>query len=148
MPWTLDNYPSSLKNLKKIIKKKAIDIANALIEEGYREEQAIPIATEQAKEWYDHASKKEREDYLESGKVTAHGHRYSSNPELLDENEMVIKHDDGWAVQSQKAKKAARIFSKKDEAIDYGRKVAQNKQTKLEVYAEDGKLQTTSNYSE
>lgn len=49
MPWDTQDYPSSLKNLDTAVKKKAIDIANSMIDEGYDEGQAIPIATEQAK---------------------------------------------------------------------------------------------------
>ncbi len=32
-----------------------------MVEEGYRENQAIPIATEQAKEWFDHATDAEKQ---------------------------------------------------------------------------------------
>lgn len=148
MPWTLNDYPNSFKNLDKITRKKAIDIANALVEEGYQEGRAIPIAIEQAKKWYDNSSQKEREEYLGKGKVTEHDHKYPSNPELLDENEMVIKHEEGWAVQSRKAKKAAKVFDQKSEAIKYGEKVARNKQSKLEVYKEDGTIQTIDDFTE
>lgn len=147
MPWTLNDYPSSFKNFEKAKKKKAIDISNALIEEGYRENQAIPIAIEQAKEWYDNANEDDRESYLKQGEVTKHDHKYESNPELLDENELVIKQDGKWAVQSKDAKKAAKTFDLKSDAINYGKEVAQNKQTKLKVYKEDGSLQDTYDYS-
>lgn len=58
MPWTMDNYPSSLKNLDKAVRKKAIEISNALVQDGYDEGEAIPIATSQAKEWVSNATKK------------------------------------------------------------------------------------------
>ncbi|MCG0826647.1 hypothetical protein IMAU10216_03291 [Lactiplantibacillus plantarum] len=32
MPWNEQNYPPSMKNLKKVVRKKAIEIANALKE--------------------------------------------------------------------------------------------------------------------
>ena len=147
MPWTLEDYPSSMKNLKKATRKKAIDIANALVDEGYDEGRAIPIATKQAEEWYEHASKKEIDDYLAEGNVTKHDNAYPSNPQLLDENEMVIKHEDGWAVQSRKAKKAAKVFDNKEEAIQYGKEVAQNKQTSLEIYKNDGTLQSREDFT-
>ncbi len=51
MPWSMKDYPQSLKNLEEPVKKKAIEIANAMIDEGYEEGRAIPIATSQAKEW-------------------------------------------------------------------------------------------------
>lgn len=51
MPWSMKDYPQSLKNLEKPVRKKAIEIANAMLDEGYEEGRAIPIATSQAKEW-------------------------------------------------------------------------------------------------
>jgi uncharacterized protein YdaT len=51
MIWTLQDYPSSMKNLNEETRKKAIDIANSMVDEGYAESRAIPIAIEQAKEW-------------------------------------------------------------------------------------------------
>ena len=148
MPWTLEDYPDSMKNLSKVTKKKAIDIANALTEDGYKDEQAIPIAITQAKEWYEHASKDERKDYLEHGNVEEHDKEYPSNPELLNQNEMVIFQEDQWAVQSKKAKRASKLFDKKNDAIDYAKKVAKNKQTTLEIYKQDGELEKTHDYSE
>ncbi len=53
MPWTKNDYPDSMKNLDKKVRDKAIDIANALLEEGYEEGRAIPIAIDKAKEWAD-----------------------------------------------------------------------------------------------
>ena len=51
MPWTKSDYPDAMKNLDKKVRDKAIDIANALLEEGYEEGSAIPIAIDKAKEW-------------------------------------------------------------------------------------------------
>lgn len=51
MPWREDRYPSSMKNLPPAVRGKAIDIANALLSEGYDEGRAIRIAIAQAKRW-------------------------------------------------------------------------------------------------
>ncbi|NDJ84710.1 MAG: hypothetical protein GYB66_02385 [Chloroflexi bacterium] len=51
MPWTTEDYPASMKNLEEVIRNKAIEIANALLEEGYEEGRAISIAISQAKKW-------------------------------------------------------------------------------------------------
>ncbi|MCC7206252.1 MAG: DUF2188 domain-containing protein [Anaerolineae bacterium] len=51
MPWTDTNYPDSLKNFMAPVRRKAIEIANALLEDGYSEGRAIAIATAQAEEW-------------------------------------------------------------------------------------------------
>ncbi len=50
MSWTKQGYPDSMKNLDPEVREKAIEIANALVEEEeYDEGRAIAIATAQAK---------------------------------------------------------------------------------------------------
>lgn len=34
MPWNVRDYPASMKNLDPLVRKKAIDIANALLADG------------------------------------------------------------------------------------------------------------------
>ncbi|SFE57632.1 DUF2188 domain-containing protein [Alteribacillus iranensis] len=150
MPWTMNDYPSSLKNFKKPIKKKAIDIANAMIDEGYDEGRAIPIATEQAKEWYDNASKKEIDDFLEEGDPTERseeGKQYENRPKLLDKAETVVSHEDGWAVQAKDAKKPTEVFDNKKDAIERAKDIAENKGTEAVIYTEDGKVEKRHRYS-
>lgn len=51
MPWTTANYPASMKNLSARVRKKAVEIANALLNEGYEEGRAISIAIATAEKW-------------------------------------------------------------------------------------------------
>ncbi len=51
MPWTKRHFPPSMKNLDSKTRNKAIEIANALLEDGYDEGRAIAIATAQAEKW-------------------------------------------------------------------------------------------------
>ena len=51
MPWTSDYYPPSMSHLPDTIREKAIEIANALLEEGMDEGKAIRIAIAKAKDW-------------------------------------------------------------------------------------------------
>ena len=146
MPWTMNDYPDSLKNLNQAEKKKSIDIANALVEEGYDEGRAIPIATKQAEEWYKKASEQQRKDYLEKGEPTKHDTTYASRPELMDKAELVIPDGSKWAVRSKDAKKAAKLFDKKNEAIEYGKSIAENQGTKLEIYRKDETLEKTYDF--
>jgi uncharacterized protein YdaT len=44
-------YPTSTKNLPPVLREKAIEIANALLEEGMEEGKAIRIAIAQTTEW-------------------------------------------------------------------------------------------------
>lgn len=60
MPWTWQRYPDSMKNLPVRIRHKAIDIANALLDDGYEESRAIPIAIAQAKEWHENHPPRKR----------------------------------------------------------------------------------------
>lgn len=60
MPWTKDDYPDSLKNFTAEVRNKAIEIANALLDDGYDEGRAIAIATDRAKEWADNRDKQVR----------------------------------------------------------------------------------------
>lgn len=51
MPWNDERHPVSMRRLEPRIRRKAIEIANALLEEGYDEGKAIRIAIAKAKEW-------------------------------------------------------------------------------------------------
>ncbi len=51
MPWTVLRYPPAMEALSAPVREKAIEIANALLEEGMDEGRAIRIAIAKAKEW-------------------------------------------------------------------------------------------------
>jgi len=51
VPWNELSYPRSMEDLPPIVRSKAIEIANALLAEGYEEGMAIRIAIARAKEW-------------------------------------------------------------------------------------------------
>jgi uncharacterized protein YdaT len=51
MPWGENYYPRSMQNLPEEVRLKAIEIANALLKEGYDEGRAIRIAIAKAREW-------------------------------------------------------------------------------------------------
>ena len=53
MPWSEEHYPASMKHLAPLVREKAIEIANALLDEGHPEGQAIRIAIARAREWAD-----------------------------------------------------------------------------------------------
>ena len=54
MPWNEAYYPVSMENLPEEVRSKAIEIANALLRQGYPEANAIRIAIARAKEWFLH----------------------------------------------------------------------------------------------
>lgn len=64
MPWNMKDYPPAMKNLEELTRKKAIDIGNVLLAEGYPDDRAIPIAIKQAKEWSEDATSTEKKSFL------------------------------------------------------------------------------------
>ena len=51
MPWNELGYPSAMEHLDPLVRAKAIEIANALLNEGHDEGFAIRVAISRAKEW-------------------------------------------------------------------------------------------------
>lgn len=56
MPWTPDRYPASMRRLPPKIRLKAIEIANALLEEGHDDGKAIRIGIAKARQWASRAN--------------------------------------------------------------------------------------------
>ena len=57
MPWTPDHYPAAMRRLPVLVRLKAIQIANALLAEGWDEGRAIRSGISRAKAWVaEHAS--------------------------------------------------------------------------------------------
>ncbi|MGF7536035.1 DUF2188 domain-containing protein [Bacillus mexicanus] len=143
MPWSMKDYPASLKNLDKPVKKKAIEIANAMIDEGYEDSRAIPIATSKAKEWAENASKKEMDDFIKHDDETERDEDSNSggDHELMDKAEHVIKHKNGWAVKAEGAKRVSDIKETKEDAIERAKEIAAHKGTEVIVHFADGSVQ-------
>lgn len=53
MPWSVGDYPSSMKNLDPKVLRKAIDIANAVLEETGDEGRAVSVGIAKAKEFFE-----------------------------------------------------------------------------------------------
>lgn len=58
----------------------------------------------------------------------------------MAENVWVVVHADGWAVKREKAKAASRVFPTQQQAIDYGRSLAQIDKVELLIQGKDGKI--------
>lgn len=142
MPWDLSDYPASFKNLDQVVRKKAIDIANALLDNGYDESQAIPIATEQAKEWAANASEKELTSFKYSSSPSkSDNHENKTNEELLDNDVLVYFEEDSWKVRTKNAKRADSTFDTKSDAVKRAEEIAENKASKIVTYTKEGKQQ-------
>lgn len=150
MPWNMKDYPASMKNLDPLVRKKAIAIANALLEEGYPDTRAIPIATSQAEKWYDDATAEEKKDF-QKAKAPQKNDPHSPNKQakkLMDADVKVTYEDGHWIVISDNAKQASDTFDKKEAAVTRGKEVAENKGSSVHIYKQDGTLQESFNYSD
>ena len=52
MPWYNGDYPPSYKNQPKELREKAVEIANAMLEEGAEEGVAIATGLKRAREFF------------------------------------------------------------------------------------------------
>ncbi|MCM3595931.1 DUF2188 domain-containing protein [Metabacillus idriensis] len=119
MPWTKQDYPSSMKNLPDETRDKAIEIGNALLDDGYEEGRAIPIAVSQAEKWADNDSVKD--EYL------------------------LMADDDGWMLKKDGNKRASYRFDTKQEALEKGRELVKQNNCTLVVHLKDGSVETKIN---
>lgn len=143
MPWNTNDFPNAFKNFDPLLRKKAVDIGNALLANDYPEEKAIPIAISQAKEWLSDASKDEKEAYQNEKNPTKRDKHdtSSSNPDLLDNDVEVYFENDAWIVKTEDAKRPSDTFDKKTDAVNRAKEIAENKDSSVIRYTKDGKKQ-------
>ena len=143
MPWNMQDYPDSLKNFEPLLRKKIIDIANALEESGYEDDRAIPIAINEGKDWYNNASQSERDDFdKEANPQKDDEHDTSSaNPDLIDNDVEVFYEEEQWKVKTVDAERASDTFDIKADAIERAKEIAENRDAKVISYTKDGKKQ-------
>lgn len=119
MPWTEQDYPNSFKSLDEITRNKAIDIANALLDDGYEKARSITIATSQAKQW---ASKRKI--------VKSDG-----------DHQHVVPHDAKWAILREGNDKVSHVYDTKEEALDKAKEMGIKEGVRVVVHKQDGKIQ-------
>jgi hypothetical protein len=85
LAWINTNFPDSMKNLDTPTRKKAIEIANALLDEDYEEGRAISIGIKKAKESVEDQSPPQH----------------------------IVPHGRCWAIKSENAKKPNNVFNTK-----------------------------------
>ncbi|WP_052254619.1 DUF2188 domain-containing protein [Salinicoccus sp. YB14-2] len=134
MAYTMNDYPDSLKNLERLERRKAIDIINAMLEDGYDENRAIPIGTEQAQDWYKSASDDDLKK-LENKDLQKHDDDDDSRgPELIDNDVEVYYEEDEWKVKTVGAKQASATYDKKQDAEKRAKEIADNRGTDVKVH--------------
>lgn len=118
MPWTKNDYPVSMKYLEDPVREKAVEIANALLEEGYEEGRAIPIAISRAKEWSDNRGGEV------SSEITHH----------------LTPDQEGWVLKSVEGDEHEN-FKTKEEAMDHIKTMAKTRTMKVMIHDAEGNFQ-------
>ncbi|MDF2715946.1 MAG: hypothetical protein K0R28_2871 [Paenibacillus sp.] len=138
MPWNKRDYPESMKNLDGRVRGKAVEIANALLEDGYEEGRAIAIATAKAKEWNEDHPKHEPD-----GSGNENGKRSASSRSNLH----VVPYEDGWAIKEEGNSEPRFTTETKEEAVKKAQQMASDANISAIVHHKDGTVQTSHNYS-
>lgn len=118
MPWNNNDYPASFKNLEPAVRKKAIEIANALIRDNYSESRAISIATTKARE-HVHPEENHRPKYV------------------------VKSRNDDWIFMKEKGSKAIFIAETKNDLLEKAKPYVNDQNGILMIYHEDGSFENT-----
>lgn len=137
MPWTKSTYPDSMKNLPAGVRNKAIEIANALLEErGMNEGIAIATATSRAKDWAATRGKPLKKKNVESRQVDVKKH---------GQDRYVAPAAEGWEVKKERGR--AQHFDTKEEAVSAAKDLAKKANASVTIQGRDGKMQKRISYN-
>lgn len=139
MPWTKRSYPRSMQNLPVTVRNKAVEIANALVEEeGMEEGVSIATAISRAKDWAANRGKATDKKNVDSKRVDVKKH---------GEDRYVTPGDDGgWAVKKEKGGRSQH-FESKEEAVRAAKEQAKKFNAAVTMQGKDGRLQTRVSYN-
>lgn len=119
MPWNGQDYPDSFKNLDEPVREKAIEIANALVRDGYEDSRAIPIALDRAREY-------------------VHGEDNGARPvyEVKEDGEE-------WVLRKKGSDRAILREGTKDDLLEKAKPRVNDNNGILKIYKGDGELEDT-----
>jgi uncharacterized protein YdaT len=140
MPWTKKTYPVSMKNLPAAVRSKAIEIANALLDEKSMPEGiAIATAISRAKDWAVNHGKKSESQVKESRSTDVKKH---------GEDRYVVPHEgDTWAVKSEASNRVEKVFDSKQEAVKKASSEARKKNAAVTIQKRSGQIQKRVSYN-
>ncbi|WP_342418489.1 DUF2188 domain-containing protein [Paenibacillus sp. FSL H8-0168] len=145
MPWNKHDYPPSMKNLEPRVREKAVDIANALLRDGYEEGRSIAIATSQAEEWNDNhpaeQDEKPKKHEKQHSSENVHDHHSASSDEK--EPIHVVPYEDRWAIKEAGHNQPISTFKHKNEAIDEAQSFVERQQISAIIHDRNGRIHST-----
>ncbi|MCM3136101.1 DUF2188 domain-containing protein [Paenibacillus polysaccharolyticus] len=155
MPWNKNDYPVSMKNLKPRIRHKAIDIANALLDEGYDEGRAIAIATAKAEEWDENHPDHKASGSDSSSRTSSKKPDKSSSSDSFSRNRRhsepvssskshhnihVVPTESGWAIKQEGTPDYHSTYDTKAEAVDAAKAWSTEHHIRAIIHNQDGQI--------
>lgn len=116
MSWNYQEYPPSMRDLNERVRNRAIDIANALLEDGYTSTLAVAIAVAQAQKWADD----------ETGS---------------EQNLHVVPHPEGWAIRRNGSLRVSFVMPSREDARNYAIEIARDEGRDVILYHDDGQIE-------
>lgn len=150
MPWNKQDYPVSMKNLEPRVRHKAIEIANALLDDGYEEGRSIAIATAKAEEWDENhpapgSSKQDSTSSHENSNrktssSTEHRHSEPVSSSKSHDNIHVVPTDSGWAIKEEGKSTYLSTFDTKAEAVEKAKALSSKQNIRAIIHNQDGQI--------
>lgn len=138
MPWTKKDFPASMKNLPEGVRNKAIEIANALLEEkNMGEGIAIATAISRAKDWAANHGKQSE---------AVEGTSRKTDVKVHGEDRYVSPHGNKWEVKKEKGKREE-IFDTKKEAVNQAAKEARGSNASVTIQGKHGKIEKRESFN-
>ena len=126
-----------MKNLPAGVRNKAVEIANALLEEKQMDEGlAIATAISRAKDWAANRHQPTESDTSER----------NSDRKKHGEDRFVNPTDDGWQVKKEKSSRSEKFETKK-EAVKAAKEEAKAANASITVKRKDGKIDEHISYN-
>jgi len=138
MPWTNSDFPDAMKNLPAQVRRKSIEIANALLNETKMNEGlAIATAISRAKDWAANRGKETQGKVGRSTDVKKHG----------EDRYVIPYHEREWAIRNEGSKRVEKVFPSKKEAVQQARQEARKANASLTIQKRDGRVQQRISYN-
>ena len=115
-----EEYPWELEELEPEARKRALEQANQLIEQGYQEIRALRMAATMAREWVD------------NGK--------SADTTMAGPSQHVMLERDTWVICPEDRSDASHSFSSLEDALHRAHEIAAEQHSAVYVYDPDGAL--------
>lgn len=65
---------------------------------------------------------------------------------MSKKNQHVVRHGEGWAFKGAGNERATGVFGTQAEAIDAGRRIAENQRSELLVHGRDGRIRSKDSF--